>query len=108
MLILMEEILLVGQCLNVLAHLLGPVGGGGSRQLTLIHQCRHLCRDRFGGVIFIQVVAGESTKHIMLEWKGRGIALMARWKAIGGARSTSSLFRPAGPILRTRGYTDPW
>jgi len=53
MLILMEEILLVGQCLNVLAHLLGPVDGSGSRQRILIPQCRHLCRDRFGGVIFI-------------------------------------------------------
>jgi hypothetical protein len=53
MLILMEEILLVGQCLHVLAHLLGQVGGGGSRQLTLIRQCRHLCRNRVGGVVFI-------------------------------------------------------
>ena len=77
MLILMEEILLVGQCLNVLAHLLGRVRGGGSRQLTLIRQCRDLCRDRFGRVVFIQVVAGKSTKRIMLEWKGGGITLMA-------------------------------
>jgi len=77
MLILMEEILLVGQCLHVLAHLLGRVGGSGSRQLTLISQCRHLCCDCSSGVVFIQVVAGKSTKRIMLEWKGGGIALMA-------------------------------
>ena len=70
MLILMEKILLVGQCLSVLAHLLGRVGGGGSHQLTLIRQCRHLCRDHFDGVVFIRVVASESTKRIMLEWKG--------------------------------------
>jgi hypothetical protein len=88
MLILMEEILLVGQCLNVLAHLLGRVGGGGSRQLTLIRQCRHLCRDRFGGVVLIRVVAGESTKCIMLEWEGGGIALMA---CGGGCRIESTL-----------------
>jgi len=47
MLILMEEILLVGQCLNAMAHLLGRVGGGGCHQLTLIRQRRHLCPDGF-------------------------------------------------------------
>ena len=78
MLILMEEFLLVGQCLNVLALLLGRVGGSGSRQLTLIRQRCHLCRYRFGGVFPIRVVAGECTKCILLVWKGRGIALMAR------------------------------
>jgi hypothetical protein len=67
----------VGQCLHVLAHLLGRVGGSGGRQLTLIRQGRHLCRDCFGRVVFIRVVAGESTKCIMLEWKGGCIALMA-------------------------------
>jgi len=77
MLILMEEILLVGQCVHVLAHLLGRVGGSGSHQLTLIRQCRHLCRNCFCGVVFIQVIASESTKRILLEWKGRGITLMA-------------------------------
>ncbi len=88
MLFLMEEILLVGQRLHVLAYLLGQVGGGGSRQLTLIRQCRHLCHDRFGGVVSIQVIAGESTKCIMLEWEGEGIALMARG---GGCRIEPAL-----------------
>ena len=59
MLILMEEIF-------VLAHVLRRVGGGGCRQLTLIRQRRHLCRDRFGG-FFIGIVGGESTKRILLE-----------------------------------------
>ena len=87
MLILMEEILLVGQCLNVLAHLLGRVGGGGCRQLTLIRQRRHLCRDHFGG-FFIRIVGGESTKCILLEWKGWGISLMTR---SGGCHVESTL-----------------
>ena len=51
MLILMEEILLMGQRLHVLAHLLEQVGGGGGHQLTLIRWRRHLCRNRFGGVV---------------------------------------------------------
>ena len=78
MLILIEEFLLVGQCLNVLAHLLGRVGGSGSCQLTLIRQCCHLCCYRFSGVFLIRVVAGECTKCILLVWKGRGISLIAR------------------------------
>ena len=89
MLILMEEILLVGQCLNVLAHLLGRVGGGGCCQLILIRQRCHLCCDRFGGV-FIRIVVGKSTECILLEWKGWGISLMAR---SGGCRVESTLER---------------
>ena len=87
MLILMEEFLLVGQCLNVLAHLLGRVGGSGSRQLTLIRQRCHLCHGHFGEVVLIRVVADESTKRILLVWKGGGIALMARG---GGCRIEST------------------
>ena len=77
MLILMELILLMGQCLEVLAHLLGRVGSRSCRELTLICQSRHLSRDRFCGVI-VRIVGGESTKCILLEWKGGGISLVAR------------------------------
>jgi len=77
MLILMELILLMGQCLEVLAHLLGQVGSRSRRELVLICQSRHLSRDRFCGVI-VRIVGGESTKRILLEWKGEGISLVAR------------------------------
>jgi hypothetical protein len=88
MLILMEEFYLVGQCLNVLTHLLGRVGGSGSRQLTLIRQRCHLCCYRFGGVFLIRVVAGKCTKCILLVWKGGGIALIAHG---GGCHVESTL-----------------
>ena len=76
MLILIEEILLLGQCLDVLAHLLGRIGGLSCRELALICQRRHLRRNRFSGV-FVRFVAGESTKRILLKWKGGCISLMA-------------------------------
>ena len=67
MLILMEEFLLVGQCLNVLAHLLGRVGGSGSRQLTLIRQRCHLRCNRIDGVLVLFVFR-ESSKRVLLVW----------------------------------------
>ena len=41
----------MGQCLDVLAHLLGRVGNRSRREVALICQSRHLSRDRFQGVI---------------------------------------------------------
>jgi hypothetical protein len=74
MLVLMELILLMGQCLKVLAHLLGRVGGHSHPELALICQSCHLSHDHFCGVI-VQIVGNEST-----EWKGRGHILGGlRW-----------------------------
>ena len=81
MLVLMELLLLMGQCFDVLAHLLGQVGGHRCSQLALICQSRHLSRDPFGGVI-VGIVGGESTKPNLLEWRGRGISLVARGVAV--------------------------
>ncbi len=78
----MMLLLLMGQCLDVLAHLLGRVGGRSCHELALISQSRHLSRDRFCGVM-VRIVGGESTKCILLEWKGGGISLVA---CSGGCR----------------------
>ncbi len=87
MLILMELILLMGQCLEVLAHLLGRVGSRSCRELALIYQGRHLSHNRFGGVV-VRIVGGKSAKCILLEWKGGGISLVAR---SGGCRIEPTL-----------------
>ena len=86
-LILVELFLLMGQCLDVLIHFLGRVGGCRRCELALIRQGRHLGCDRFGRVI-VRIISGESSKRILLEWKGRGISLMARG---GGCRIEPTL-----------------
>jgi hypothetical protein len=76
-LILVELLLLVGQCLDILVHLLGRVGSRSCREVALVSQSCHLCCYCFGCII-VQIVGGEHIKCILLEWKGRGVPLMAQ------------------------------
>ncbi len=75
-LILLELLLLMGQCLDVLVHLLGQVGGCSCCELALISQSHHL---RCNGVcrVVVRIFAGQSSKCVLLEWKGWDIPLMA-------------------------------
>jgi hypothetical protein len=75
-LILLELLLLMGQCLDVLVHLLGQVGSWSCCELALISQSRHLLCNSVCQVI-IQIFTGQSSERILLEWKGWGILLMA-------------------------------
>jgi hypothetical protein len=68
---LVELLLLLGQCFE------GRVGGRSCREVALVSQSRHLRCSRFGCII-VQINGGKRIKSILLEWKGRGIPLMAR------------------------------
>ncbi len=71
MLILVELLLLLGQCLDVLVHLLGQVGSRSCCEVALVSQSHHLRCYRFGCII-VRIVGGKRIKCILLEWKGRG------------------------------------
>jgi hypothetical protein len=75
-LILLELLLLMGQCLDILVRSLGHGGGCSCCELALISQSHHLCRDGVCQVV-VQIFAGQSSKCVLLEWKGWGKPLMA-------------------------------
>ncbi len=50
-LILVELLLLVGQCLDVLVYSLGRVGGRSCREVALVSQSRHLRHYCFGCIM---------------------------------------------------------
>ncbi len=83
-LILLELLLLIGQCLDVLVHLLGCGGGCSCCELALISQSHHLRCDGVCHVI-VQIFAGQSSEQVLLEWKGwpavGAATLSRRWKA---------------------------
>jgi hypothetical protein len=79
---LVELLLLLGQCLE------RCVGSRSCCEVALVSQSRHLRHSCFGCII-VQIVGGKHIKSILLEWKGRGIPLLAQ----GGGRRIKRMLK---------------